>query len=72
MSRKPTTPATSGSPKSKPAPSARVASSTAAVKADKPKDDGADSGSSNLVTKSVAIGIGSAAIVAALMFVRRR
>lgn len=65
MSRKPTTPATSESPKSKPA-------STAAIKADKPKGDAADSGSNNLVTKSVAIGIGSAAIVAALMFVRRR
>lgn len=72
MSRKPNTPATSGSPKPKPVLSAKAASSPPAIKEDKSKEDGADSGSNNLVTKSVAIGIGSAAIVAALMFVRRR
>jgi hypothetical protein len=36
------------------------------------KADKADGAPNNRVTKSVAIGIGSAAIVAALMYIRRR
>lgn len=71
MSQKPTAPVASESSASKSAGSAK-ASSPAAVKGGKTKGDGAAGAQSNLVTKSVAIGIGSAAIVAALMFVRRR
>lgn len=47
--------------------------STAPVeKTSSPKADKADGTSNARVTKSVAIGIGSAAIVAALMYIRRR
>ncbi len=66
MSQKPTAPSVSEASASKPAGAAKSAT-PAAVKGT--KTEGAQS---NLVTKSVAIGIGSAAIVAALMFVRRR
>jgi subtilase family serine protease len=66
MSQKPTAPVSSEPSDSKPAGVAK-ASTPAVAKGEK-----AAGAQSNLVTKSVAIGIGSAAIVAALMFVRRR
>lgn len=66
MSQKPTAPVARKPSASKSAGAAKTSSPAAA------KGDKADGAQSNLVTKSVAIGIGSAAIVAALMFVRRR
>lgn len=71
MSQKPTAPVSSEPSDSKPAGSAKV-STPASAKGEKTKGDGGAGAQSNLVTKSVAIGIGSAAIVAALMYIRRR
>lgn len=71
MSQKPTAPVSSEPSGSKPAGSAK-ASTPAAAKGEKTKGDGGSGAQSNMVTKSVAIGIGSAAIVAALMYIRRR
>lgn len=67
MSEKPTKPVASKVPETKTDRSVTAAPSTAPTKGDRP-----NGASNNMVTKSVAIGIGSAAIVAALMFVRRR